>query len=46
MMERHVVPAAGTTYRTTIEKIEAPVRGAGFTPVRRRRDHSLVREVA
>ena len=46
MMEENVVSAAGTTYRTSIEEMEALIRGAGFTPVRRRQDYSLIREAA
>ena len=46
MMEENVVSAAGTTYRTSVEEMEALIRGAGFTPVRRRQDYSLIREAA
>jgi cyclic dehypoxanthinyl futalosine synthase len=46
MMEENVVSAAGTTYRTTAEEMEALIRGAGFTPVRRRQDYSLIQEAA
>ena len=42
MMEESVVSAAGTTYRTTAEEIERLIRDAGFTPVRRRQDYTLV----
>jgi cyclic dehypoxanthinyl futalosine synthase len=46
MMEENVVSAAGTTYRTSVEEMEYLIRGAGFTPVRRRQDYSLIREAA
>jgi cyclic dehypoxanthinyl futalosine synthase len=46
MMEENVVSAAGTTYRTSVEEMEALIRGAGFIPVRRRQDYSLIREAA
>jgi cyclic dehypoxanthinyl futalosine synthase len=44
MMEENVVSAAGTTFRTSLPEIEALIRGAGFTPVRRRQDYTLIRE--
>jgi cyclic dehypoxanthinyl futalosine synthase len=46
MMEENVVSAAGTTFRTTAEEMEALIRGAGFAPVRRRQDYSHIREAA
>jgi cyclic dehypoxanthinyl futalosine synthase len=46
MMEENVVSAAGTTYRTSSEEMEELIRGAGFIPVRRRQDYSLIREAA
>jgi len=46
MMEESVVSAAGTTFRTTAEEMEYLIRTAGFTPVRRRQDYSLVAEAA
>ncbi|HWO90304.1 MAG TPA: cyclic dehypoxanthinyl futalosine synthase [Gemmatimonadales bacterium] len=46
MMEENVVSAAGTTFRTSVEEMEELIRGAGFTPVRRRQDYSYVREAA
>ncbi len=46
MMEENVVSAAGTTYRTTVAEMEELIRGAGFTPVRRRQDYSYIREAA
>jgi len=46
MMEENVVSAAGTTHRTSVEEMEALIRGAGFTPMRRRQDYSWIREAA
>ncbi len=46
MMEESVVSAAGTTYRTTVDEIERLIHGAGFVPVRRRQDYTLVQEAA
>jgi cyclic dehypoxanthinyl futalosine synthase len=46
MMEESVVSAAGTTYRTTAEEMERLIRGAGFTPVRRRQDYTPIEEAA
>jgi len=42
MIEENVVSAANTTYRTTTEEIERMVTDAGFTPMRRRQDYSLI----
>jgi cyclic dehypoxanthinyl futalosine synthase len=42
MMEENVVSAAGTTHRTSIAEMERLIRGAGFTPRRRRQDYSLM----
>jgi cyclic dehypoxanthinyl futalosine synthase len=44
MMEENVVSAAGTTYRTTLDEIERLIRDAGFRPVRRRQDYSVIEE--
>ena len=44
MMEENVVSAAGTTHRTSIAEMETLIRGAGFTPMRRRQDYSIIRE--
>jgi cyclic dehypoxanthinyl futalosine synthase len=44
MLEENVVSAAGTTHRTSIAEMEALIRGAGFTPMRRRQDYSIIRE--
>jgi cyclic dehypoxanthinyl futalosine synthase len=46
MMEESVVSAAGTTFRTTAEEMERLIRGAGFTPVRRRQDYTTIPEAA
>jgi len=42
MIEENVVSAANTTYRTTTDEIERLVRDAGFTPMRRRQDYSVI----
>ncbi|MEO8201431.1 MAG: cyclic dehypoxanthinyl futalosine synthase [Gemmatimonadota bacterium] len=42
MMEENVVSAAGTTYRTTLNEIERLIADAGYQPVRRRQDYSLI----
>jgi cyclic dehypoxanthinyl futalosine synthase len=44
MMEENVVSAAGTTYRTTLGEIDRIIRDAGFTPMRRRQDYSVIGE--
>jgi cyclic dehypoxanthinyl futalosine synthase len=44
MMEENVVSAAGTTHRATIAEMERAIRDAGFTPLRRRQDYSIVEE--
>jgi cyclic dehypoxanthinyl futalosine synthase len=46
MMEENVVSAAGTTHRTSVAQMEALIRGAGFTPRRRRQDYSIIAEAA
>ncbi len=46
MMEENVVSAANTTYKTSVEEMETLIRGAGFTPVRRRQDYSHIQEAA
>jgi cyclic dehypoxanthinyl futalosine synthase len=46
MMEENVVSAAGTTYRTTLGEIERLIGNAGYRPVRRRQDYSLIEEPA
>jgi cyclic dehypoxanthinyl futalosine synthase len=44
MMEENVVSAAGTTYRTTLGEIDRIIRDAGFRPMRRRQDYSVIEE--
>ena len=44
MIEENVVSAAGTTFRTTTDELERLIRDAGFTPVRRRQDYSIIQE--
>jgi cyclic dehypoxanthinyl futalosine synthase len=46
MMEENVVSAAGTTYRTTLAEIQRIIKDAGFEPVRRRQDYSVIEEPA
>jgi cyclic dehypoxanthinyl futalosine synthase len=46
MMEENVVSAAGTTHRTTLHEIERLIRDAGFRPVRRRQDYSVIEAAA
>jgi cyclic dehypoxanthinyl futalosine synthase len=45
MMEENVVSAAGTTHRTTLAEIDRIIRDAGYAPVRRRQDYSLIEEL-
>lgn len=42
MIEENVVSAAGTTHRTTINDMERYIRDAGYTPMRRRQDYSII----
>ncbi len=44
MMEENVVSAAGTTYRTTLNEIDRLIRDAGYRPLRRRQDYSVIAE--
>jgi cyclic dehypoxanthinyl futalosine synthase len=44
MMEENVVSAAGTTYRTTLGEIDRLIRDAGYQPMRRRQDYSVIEE--
>jgi cyclic dehypoxanthinyl futalosine synthase len=46
MMEENVVSSAGTTYRTTIGEIERLIRDAGYQPMRRRQDYSVIQAEA
>jgi cyclic dehypoxanthinyl futalosine synthase len=42
MLEENVVSAANTTHRTSIDEMEQLIREAGFTPMRRRQDYSIL----
>ena len=42
MIEENVVSSANTTYRTTVEEMDRLIAGAGFTPMRRRQDYSII----
>ena len=42
MIEENVVSAANTTYRTTTGEMERLISEAGFTPMRRRQDYSII----
>jgi cyclic dehypoxanthinyl futalosine synthase len=44
MTEENVVSAAGTTHRTTLAEIERLIRDAGYRPMRRRQDYSVIEE--
>ena len=44
MIEENVVSAADTTYRTTLQEIERLIRDAGYQPMRRRQDYSVIEE--
>ena len=44
MMEENVVSAAGTTHRATIAEMERAIHDAGYTPLRRRQDYSIMPE--
>jgi cyclic dehypoxanthinyl futalosine synthase len=46
MIEENVVSAANTTYRTTTGEMERLISDAGFRPVRRRQDYSLIESAA
>jgi cyclic dehypoxanthinyl futalosine synthase len=46
MLEENVVSAANTTHRTSVAEIEGLIRGAGFTPRRRRQNYELIPEPA
>ncbi len=46
MMEENVVSAANTTYRTTLGEMQRLIADAGFSPVKRRQDYSLIPEAA
>ena len=42
MIEENVVSSANTTYSTTVEEMDRLIREAGFTPMRRRQDYSII----
>ena len=46
MIEENVVSAANTTHRTTTAEMERLISDAGFKPVRRRQDYSLIESAA
>jgi cyclic dehypoxanthinyl futalosine synthase len=46
MMEENVVSAAGTTWRMTLPEMQRLIGDAGYTPVKRRQDYSLLSEAA
>jgi cyclic dehypoxanthinyl futalosine synthase len=46
MIEENVVSAANTTHRTSTEEMERLISDAGFRPVRRRQDYSLIESAA
>ena len=43
MIEENVVAAAGLTFRVSAEELVRAIRAAGFVPVQRRTDYSVVR---
>jgi cyclic dehypoxanthinyl futalosine synthase len=42
MIEENVVSAANTTHRTSTAEMERLIKDAGFTPMRRRQDYSII----
>jgi len=46
MIEENVVSAANTTHRTSTAEMERLISDAGFRPVRRRQDYSLIESAA
>jgi cyclic dehypoxanthinyl futalosine synthase len=46
MMEENVVSAAGTTYRMTVEEMRRLIADAGYTPMRRRQDYTVLEDAA
>jgi cyclic dehypoxanthinyl futalosine synthase len=46
MMEENVVSAAGTTWRMTLPEMQRLIADAGFEPVKRRQDYTLLPEAA
>jgi len=46
MMEENVVSAAGTTWRMTLPEMQRLIGDAGYEPVKRRQDYTLLPEAA
>src|SRR5262245_5937404 len=46
MMEENVVSAAGTTWRMTLPEMQRLIADAGYQPVKRRQDYTLLPEAA
>jgi cyclic dehypoxanthinyl futalosine synthase len=46
MMEENVVSAAGTTWRMTLPEMQRLILDAGYQPVKRRQDYTLLPEAA
>jgi cyclic dehypoxanthinyl futalosine synthase len=46
MMEENVVSAAGTTWRMTLSEMQRLIVDAGYQPVKRRQDYTLLPEAA
>ncbi|HKE90065.1 MAG TPA: radical SAM protein, partial [Gemmatimonadales bacterium] len=46
MMEENVVSAAGTTWRMTLPEMQRLISDAGYEPVKRRQDYTLLPEAA
>jgi cyclic dehypoxanthinyl futalosine synthase len=46
MMEENVVSSAGTTWRMTLPEMQRLITDAGYQPVKRRQDYTLLHEAA
>jgi cyclic dehypoxanthinyl futalosine synthase len=46
MMEENVVSAAGTTWRMTLPEMQRLISDAGYEPIKRRQDYTLLPEAA
>jgi len=46
MMEENVVSAAGTTWCMTLPEMQRLISDAGYEPVKRRQDYTLLPEAA
>ncbi len=46
MMEENVVSAAGTTWRMTLPEMQRLIADAGYAPIKRRQDYTLLPEAA